>query len=329
MDAAPAPPTYGTQKEHDIALMLAAQCHLGTKNCSNAMERYVFRRNDAGIHIIHLEKTYEKLKMAARVIVAIENPQDVMALSARPYGQRAVLKFSQYLNCKSEAGRHTPGTFTNQIQKRFEEPRLIIVTDPRTDHQPVKEAAYMGIPCIAFADTDSPLHHVDIAIPVNNKSRLSIGLMYYLLARMVLEMRGVVTPEKPFSEVCPSVDLFFYREPEETEAEEVAAETAGFGGGGAGFGAPAADVGGFGGFGDFLPGEKAAALSPADAGWGGPAPEEGGFEAAELLTGPPQAETAGFGVGDFGGGFAPAPVPAQVPPPAAGVTEPSTGVADW
>eukprot|EP00983_Pelagomonas_calceolata_P051209 1142307-Pelagomonas_calceolata.AAC.3 len=42
----------------------------------------------------------------------------------------------------------------------------------------------------------------------------------------------------------------------------------------------------------------------------------GGFEAAELLTGPPQAETAGFGVGDFGGGFAPAPVPAQVPPPA-------------
>eukprot|EP00983_Pelagomonas_calceolata_P051207 1142307-Pelagomonas_calceolata.AAC.1 len=36
-----------------------------------------------------------------------------------------------------------------------------------------------------------------------------------------------------------------HREPEETEAEEVAAETAGFGGGGAGFGAPAADVGAY------------------------------------------------------------------------------------
>ncbi len=49
------------------------------------------------------------------------------------------------------------GTFTNQIQKGFEEPRLLIVTDPRTDHQSIKEAAYMNIPVIAFCDTDSDL----------------------------------------------------------------------------------------------------------------------------------------------------------------------------
>jgi small subunit ribosomal protein SAe len=31
------------------------------------------------------------------------------------------------------------------------------VTDPRTDHQSIKEAAYMNIPVIAFCDTDSDL----------------------------------------------------------------------------------------------------------------------------------------------------------------------------
>ena len=63
------------QKEQDIQMLLAAQAHLGTKNCDFQMERYVFRRRNDGIYVINLEKTLEKLAMAARVIVAVENPQ--------------------------------------------------------------------------------------------------------------------------------------------------------------------------------------------------------------------------------------------------------------
>lgn len=85
--------------------------------------------------IINIGKTWEKLHLAARVIVAIENPQDICVQSARPYGQRAVLKFAQYTGANAIAGRHTPGTFTNQLQNNFSEPRLLILTDPRTDHQ--------------------------------------------------------------------------------------------------------------------------------------------------------------------------------------------------
>ncbi len=99
-----------SQKESDIQLMLAAQCHLGTKNCDFQMERYVYRRRNDGIHVINLAKTWEKLQLAARIIVAVENPQDIVVQSARPYGQRAVLKFAQYTGCKALAGRHTPGT---------------------------------------------------------------------------------------------------------------------------------------------------------------------------------------------------------------------------
>ncbi|KAL8482211.1 hypothetical protein ACS0TY_027807 [Phlomoides rotata] len=204
-------------KEADIQMMLAAEVHLGTKNCNFQMERYVFKRRNDGIYIINLGKTWEKLQMAARVIVGIENPQDIIVQSARPYGQRAVLKFAQYTGAHAIAGRHTPGTFTNQLQTSFSEPRLLILTDPRTDHQPIKEAALSNIPTIAFCDTDSPMRYVDIGIPANNKGKHSIGCLFWLLARMVLQMRGIAPPGHKWDIM---VDLFFYREPEESKEQE-------------------------------------------------------------------------------------------------------------
>lgn len=66
-----------------------------------------------GINLINLGKTWEKIVFAARIIAAIENPNDVCVISARPYGHRAVLKFAANTGAQAIAGRFTPGNFTN------------------------------------------------------------------------------------------------------------------------------------------------------------------------------------------------------------------------
>jgi len=201
-------------KEADVRLLLAANVHLGSKNADAQMQRYVWRRRKDGVNIIHLGKFWEKLLLAARVIVALENPEDLVVVSARQYGQRAVFKFAQHTGAQYIGGRYTPGTFTNQIQKQFLEPRVLLVTDPTTDAQPVAESSYVNIPVIAFCDTDCAVANVDVVIPCNNKSANSLALVYWLLAREVLRMRGMSRVE-PWNIM---VDLFMYRDPEKLES---------------------------------------------------------------------------------------------------------------
>jgi small subunit ribosomal protein SAe len=54
------------------------------------------------------------------VIVAIDEPGDIIVVSARPYGQRAAIKFAQYTgSIASSSQRWTPGTLTNYNTKKF------------------------------------------------------------------------------------------------------------------------------------------------------------------------------------------------------------------
>ncbi len=62
--------------------------------------------------------------------------------------------------------------------------------------------------------------YVDIAIPCNNKSKHSVGLIWWMISREVLRLRGSLKRDADW-EIMP--DLYFYRDPEEIKSEEQAA----------------------------------------------------------------------------------------------------------
>lgn len=206
------------QKEYQdtIKMMLKAKVNVGDKNPSFGMSPYIYKIKKDGTCLINPVQTYEKIKLAARMICPVQarRPEDVLCVSNKPNIQRAVHKFASYTGATCINSRFTPGTFTNHsIEAKFSEPRLIIVCDPTFDKQAVSEAAYANIPCIALCDTNSPVRYVDCVIPCNLKNNYSAGLVLWILTREVLRLRGDIG-----FDVMP--DAFFHRDQTDEKVAE-------------------------------------------------------------------------------------------------------------
>ncbi|AKA75039.1 30S ribosomal protein S2 [Saccharolobus solfataricus] len=173
---------------------LSAGVHIGTHSCTKYMESFVYRVRAEGLYVLDVRKIDERLRIAAKFLSRYD-PQDIIVVASRPYAYRPVQKFAEVVGSRALVGRIIPGTFTNPYLSTYIEPKVLLVSDPRTDTQAIKEAAKVGIPIVAFADTDAKIDYIDLIIPANNKGRKSLALLYWALARQILRERRVIPPD--------------------------------------------------------------------------------------------------------------------------------------
>ena len=181
---------------------LAAGLHIGTQQKTKDMERYIYRVRADGLYVLDVRKTNDRI-MSVGNFLSKYDPDDILVVSTRQYGQAPVKKFGEMTGAKTIPGRFIPGTLTNPNYAKFIEPKVLVVTDPRSDSQAIIEAKQIGIPVVALCDTENLLGNVDIVVPVNNKGRKAIALVYWLLARQVLRGNGTI-PEDADLDIPPA-----------------------------------------------------------------------------------------------------------------------------
>ncbi|ALM74140.1 30S ribosomal protein S2 [Thermococcus barophilus] len=189
---------------------LAAGVHIGTQQKTKDMKKFIYRVRQDGLYVLDVRKTDERLRIAGKFLAKFE-PDKVLAVSVRLYGQKPVKKFGEVTGARAIPGRFLPGTMTNPAVKNFFEPDVLIVTDPRADHQALKEAVEVGIPIVALVDTENLLSYVDLAIPTNNKGRKALALIYWILAREILYNRKEIESREDFKVTVEDFEMRIIR----------------------------------------------------------------------------------------------------------------------
>ena len=168
--------------------------HIGTNQKSADMKKFIdtLRCHEGGLHHIDIHQTDARIRVVAKFLSRYD-PERVLVVSARQYGQRPARKFAESIGAMRIVGRFIPGTLTNPRLRTYIEPEVILVTDPAADSQALSEAVNSGMPVVGICDANNRLRNVDLALPANNKGRRSLALVYWLLAREMLKIRDSIT----------------------------------------------------------------------------------------------------------------------------------------
>jgi small subunit ribosomal protein S2 len=177
---------------------LTSGVHIGTQQKSASMRRFVYKVRFDGLHVLDIRETDRRIRIAAKFLSRFPS-EKILVVSQRQYGQKPVKVFAKTIGAVSFAERFVPGCLTNPNLDEYYEPKVLVVTDPATDQQALSEAVSIGIPVVGLCDVNNETRNVDVVIPANNKGRVALATVYWLLAREVLKSRGGPVAEAPYT----------------------------------------------------------------------------------------------------------------------------------
>jgi small subunit ribosomal protein S2 len=176
---------------------LTSGVHIGTQQKSADMKEFIFKVRNDGLYVLDVKKTDERIRIASKFLSKFD-PQRILIVSARQYGQKPAKVFAKSIGAMVVAGRFIPGSLTNPILPKFTEPEVLFVTDPAADEQALREALNVGIPIVGICDANNETKYVDLVIPSNNKGRRALATIYWLLTREIMKAKGQCASDEAF-----------------------------------------------------------------------------------------------------------------------------------
>jgi small subunit ribosomal protein S2 len=176
---------------------LKSGIHIGTKFKTKYMEKFIYKTRPDGLTVLNIQQIDERIKLASEMLSKYA-PEDILIVSRRENGWKAVKQFGKMTGAKVFAGRYTPGLMTNPSLRNFIEAKVVLVVDAWPDKNAVIDSFKTSVPVIALCDTNNNANYIDLVVPCNNKGKKSLGLLFMILTQRYMLNRHMIKKLEDF-----------------------------------------------------------------------------------------------------------------------------------